>query len=153
MSIRARARELATKGPPPLPPSSLAAATVGHDALAIALLCVLTADLSAPDVVPATLWRAAAHSGDSDSTAAIAGNILGERFNGRFRDECLIMEWFRSRTEAMVVIETWRDHYNSMRPHSSFGYLTPFAFKASGITSKPATRDQLKTGQFAPVVD
>ena len=31
----------------------------------------------APDAVEKTLWRAAAHSGDSDSTAAITGNLLG----------------------------------------------------------------------------
>lgn len=28
-----------------------------------------------------------------------------ESFNGKFRDECLNMEWFRSRAEAKVVIE------------------------------------------------
>lgn len=34
-----------------------------------------------------------------------------ESFNGKFRDECLSMEWFRSRTEARVLIEIWRRHY------------------------------------------
>ena len=52
-----------------------------------------------------------------------------ESFNGKFRDECLSMEWFRSRAEAMVVIEQWRQHYNVDRPHSSLGYLTPLTFK------------------------
>jgi ADP-ribosylglycohydrolase len=49
----------------------------GEEALAIALLCALTADATSPDGIAAALWRAAAHSGDSDSTAAICGNILG----------------------------------------------------------------------------
>jgi putative transposase len=52
-----------------------------------------------------------------------------ESFNGKLRDECLSLEWFRSRTEARVVIENWRRHYNAVRPHSSLNYLTPHAFK------------------------
>jgi len=32
-------------------------------------------------------------------------NGNGESFNGKFRDECLSLEWFRSRAEAKVVIE------------------------------------------------
>ena len=35
-------------------------------------------------------------------------NGVGESFNGKFRDECLSVDWFRSRAEAKVVIETWR---------------------------------------------
>ena len=39
-------------------------------------------------------------------------NGTNESFNGKFRDECLSVEWFRSRAEARVVIEAWRRHYN-----------------------------------------
>ncbi|TEA74897.1 transposase, partial [Allopusillimonas soli] len=49
-------------------------------------------------------------------------------FNGKFRDECLSMEWFRNRLEARVIIEDWRRHYNEIRPHSSLNYLTPRQF-------------------------
>jgi putative transposase len=56
-------------------------------------------------------------------------NGTDESFNGRFRDECLSLEWFRSRSEAAPLIETWRQHYNAVRPHSSLGYLTPREFK------------------------
>jgi putative transposase len=56
-------------------------------------------------------------------------NGTDESFNGKFRDECLSLEWFRSREEARVVIEIWRRHYNSVRPHSSLDYLTPYEFK------------------------
>ncbi|MEM1187961.1 MAG: transposase, partial [Pseudomonadota bacterium] len=52
-----------------------------------------------------------------------------ESFNGKFRDECLSMEWFRSRAEARVIIETFRRHYNAVRPHSSLGQMTPNEFK------------------------
>src|SRR5215207_1599342 len=58
-------------------------------------------------------------------------NGLDESFNGKFRDECLTLEWFRSRPEAMAVIESWRQHYNDVRPHSSLGQRTPTEFKES----------------------
>lgn len=47
-----------------------------------------------------------------------------ESFNGKFREECLSIEWFRSRREATVLIAAWRNHYNEVRPHSSLQYLT-----------------------------
>ena len=56
-------------------------------------------------------------------------NGANESFNGKFRDECLSMEWFRNRMEAKVVIEDWRIHYNDVRPHSSLNYKTPNEFK------------------------
>ena len=56
-------------------------------------------------------------------------NGADESFNGKLRDECLSLEWFRSRAEAAVVIENWRRHYNAVRPHSSLNYLTPHQFK------------------------
>jgi len=56
-------------------------------------------------------------------------NGTNESFNGKFRDECLSMEWFRHRLEAKVVIEDWRIHYNDVRPHSSLQYQTPNEFK------------------------
>jgi putative transposase len=56
-------------------------------------------------------------------------NGTDESFNGRLRDECLTVEWFRSRREAAAIIEGWRQHYNEVRPHSSLGYLTPNEFR------------------------
>jgi putative transposase len=56
-------------------------------------------------------------------------NGADESFNGKFRDECLSMEWFRSRAEARVVVEIWRRHYNAVRPHSSLDYRTPLEFR------------------------
>ena len=57
-------------------------------------------------------------------------NADNESFNGKFRDECLSLEWFRSRAEARVLIEIWRRHYNHVRPHSSLNELTPMEFKS-----------------------
>lgn len=56
-------------------------------------------------------------------------NAYGESFNGRLRDECLNLEWFRNLHEARVVIEAWRRQYNDDRPHSSLDYQTPRAFR------------------------
>lgn len=52
-------------------------------------------------------------------------NGFVESFHSRFRDECLNREWFPSRQEAEVVIEQWRQYYNTQRPHSALGYKTP----------------------------
>lgn len=54
-------------------------------------------------------------------------NGAAESFIGKFRDECLNMEWFLSRSEARVIIEQYRQQYNEERPHSSRGYQTPAA--------------------------
>jgi putative transposase len=48
-----------------------------------------------------------------------------ESFNGRFREECLSQEWFTTLKEARQIIEEWRVGYNTIRPHSSLGYLSP----------------------------
>jgi putative transposase len=58
-------------------------------------------------------------------------NGTNESFNGKLRDEGLSMEWLRSREDAKAVIETWRRHCNAVGPHSSLGYQTPNAFKAT----------------------
>lgn len=62
-------------------------------------------------------------------------NGINESFNGKFRDECLNLEWFRTREEARVLIEAYRKTYNEIRPHSSLGYLTPTAFMLSNNES------------------
>ena len=64
-------------------------------------------------------------------------NGVAESFNGKFRDECLGLEWFRSRAEAKVIIEAWRRHYNEVRPHSSLGYLTPNEFVVQLANAAP----------------
>lgn len=48
-----------------------------------------------------------------------------ESFNGKLRDELLNGEIFYTLTEAKVLIERWRQHYNQIRPHSSLGYRPP----------------------------
>ena len=48
-----------------------------------------------------------------------------ESFNGKLRDELLNGEIFCSLKEAKVLIEQWRHHYNTVRPHSALGYRPP----------------------------
>ena len=48
-----------------------------------------------------------------------------ESFNARLRDELLDGEIFYTLREAEVVIESWRRHYNGVRPHASLGFRPP----------------------------
>lgn len=48
-----------------------------------------------------------------------------ESFNARLRDELLNGEIFYSQAEARIIIESWRRHYNAVRPHASLGYRPP----------------------------
>ncbi|WP_145974883.1 IS3 family transposase [Ruegeria atlantica] len=52
-------------------------------------------------------------------------NGFCESFNGRMRDELLNGEIFYSLREAQIIIEEWRKHYNTKRPHSALGYRSP----------------------------
>ena len=54
-----------------------------------------------------------------------AENGFVESFNGKFRDECLNVQWFLNMEEARALIERWRIDYNEQRPHSSLGNVTP----------------------------
>ena len=55
-----------------------------------------------------------------------------ETLNGKLRDECLNQEIFYSLKEAQVVIEQWRNRYNTIRPHSSLGYRPPAPQTSTG---------------------
>jgi putative transposase len=59
-----------------------------------------------------------------------------ESFNGKLRDECLNQEIFYSLKEAQVVVEQWRNQYNTIRPHSSLGYRPPDPWLATLVGRK-----------------
>ena len=85
-------------------------------------------------LVRTSLWKGKLSRAEGIDTGLIDPgkpwqNGTDESFNGRFRDECLSLERFRSRAEARVVIENWRRHDSAVRPHSSLAYLTPHEFK------------------------
>jgi transposase InsO family protein len=73
-----------------------------------------------------------------------------DSFNGKLRDELLNGEIFHTVQEAKVLIEQWRRHYNTKRPHSALGYRPPApetialhpTGAAAGPTSAPLRSDQ-----------
>ena len=58
-------------------------------------------------------------------------NAFAESFNGRLRDACLNINWFMSVRHAREIIESWRQDYNEVRPHSSLKGKTPKEFADS----------------------
>jgi putative transposase len=77
-------------------------------------------------------------------------NAFIESFNGRLRDELLNETLFATLAQARVALEQWRRDYNTQRPHSALGNLTPAAY-AARIASVPQQARALRsTGGFAP---
>ncbi len=60
-----------------------------------------------------------------------------ESFNARFRDELLDAAVFYSLREAQILVERWRSHYNTVRPHSSLGYRPPAPEAVIPIDQRP----------------
>ena len=66
-----------------------------------------------------------------------------ESFNARLRDELLNGEIFYSLREAKIVVESWRRHYNAIRPHASLGYRAPAPeVVIPRVTAWPAAQPQ-----------
>ena len=77
-------------------------------------------------------------------------NAFIESFNGRLRDELLNETLFSSLAQARVVLEEWRRDYNTERPHSALGNLTPIAYAARNA-SVPQQAEALRLPKgFAP---
>lgn len=55
-------------------------------------------------------------------------NAFIESFNARLRDELLNETVFSSLNEARILLEQWQRDYNTHRPHSRLGWLTPSEF-------------------------
>jgi len=74
-----------------------------------------------------------------------------ESFNGKLRDELLNAEVFNTLLEAKILIEQWRVHYNTVRPHSSLGYRPPAPEVATlGMPASPGRPGS--TGSAPPPV-
>lgn len=65
-------------------------------------------------------------------------NAFAESFQSRMRDECLNQHLFFSMGHARAVIGDWRFDFNTARPHSSPGYMTPAACAASLKSQRPS---------------
>jgi putative transposase len=66
-------------------------------------------------------------------------NAFVESLNGKLRDECLNLHGFSSLRHAREEIENWRIHYNTERPYSSLGYLSPTEFLMMTTAAAPET--------------
>lgn len=71
-----------------------------------------------------------------------------ESFNGKFRDQFLDGELFYSLNEARILIEQWRIHYNTVRPHRSIGRRPP---APASWTSSSTTQQALHHSLFPPI--
>src|SRR4029077_7441057 len=84
-------------------------------------------------------------------------NAFIEGFNGRLRDEFLNETLFTSLAQARIALEEWRRDYNTVRPHSRIGWLTPAAYTeqfsrqrgqgaalTTGSAPWPLTTDQIE---------
>ena len=84
-------------------------------------------------------------------------NGYAESFHGRFRDEFLAMEIFEGVRDARSLTASWRDEYNTQRPHSSLGYQTPAGFAGSPPRvrlpprPRPRLQPQTRSGGRQPV--
>lgn len=77
-------------------------------------------------------------------------NAFIESFNGKLRDELLNETLFTSLAQARVALEEWRRDYNTERPHSALGNLTPIAYAARNA-SVPQQAEALRSPEgFAP---
>ena len=65
-------------------------------------------------------------------------NPYVESFGSRLRDELLAVEAFTSLLDARVLVEDWRIEYNTLRPHSALGYLTPTDYAKAWAATHPA---------------
>jgi transposase InsO family protein len=68
-------------------------------------------------------------------------NGFAESFHSKLRDEFLELEEFESVSQARALAALWKEDYNTQRPHSSLGYLTPAEFSASCARYVPIEDD------------
>ena len=66
-------------------------------------------------------------------------NPFIERFIGTLKYDCLNRYLFDTLTEAQELLDNWRTQYNTYRPHSALGYLTPDAYAAQQLNSMTLT--------------
>jgi transposase InsO family protein len=66
-----------------------------------------------------------------------------ESYGGRMRDALLAIEQFDTLLEAQVLVADWGTEYNTYRPHSALGMLTPAEFAHHRRTNPPNLSQQV----------
>lgn len=78
-------------------------------------------------------------------------NAFAESFQGRMRDECLNEHLFFSMAHARAVIAGWVADFNTARPHSAIGYMTPAAYAAALNPQRTSAPSHLESSPPMPV--
>ncbi len=99
-------------------------------------ICIAAVGAKTADIAPGSPW----------------GNGYIESFNARPRDELLDGEIFFSLREAQIVIEIWRRHYNTVRPHASLGCRASAPeVSVSSFAAWPAARPRTAPSATLPL--
>jgi transposase InsO family protein len=69
-------------------------------------------------------------------------NGTNESFNGKFRDECLNMQWFKNRIDAKILIEHFRREFNETRPPVGSAYPELGIGPIGGMGPRALTPDE-----------
>lgn len=77
-------------------------------------------------------------------------NAFVESFNGRLRDELLNETLFASLAHARAALTAWRLDYNTVRPHSSIGNLSPADYAKLSVPASQRDGTLRSIGGFAP---
>jgi putative transposase len=77
-------------------------------------------------------------------------NAFIESFNGRLRDELLNETLFGSLAHARDALAGWQLDYNTVRPHSSLGYLPPVDYATLSAPASQRDGSLRDLGGFAP---
>ncbi|WP_407943316.1 integrase core domain-containing protein [Mangrovicoccus ximenensis] len=64
-------------------------------------------------------------------------NAFAESVDGKVRDGCLDLHWFRSLRHIRGEIGGWRDHCNLERPRSALGNLSPAQYMMETAAASP----------------
>lgn len=75
-------------------------------------------------------------------------NVFIESFNGRLCDECSNEHDLMTLTDVRQILSTWRDRYNTARPHKALDWKTPEEFAR---TRSFAITQSTKTGHLSSV--
>jgi putative transposase len=78
-------------------------------------------------------------------------NAFVESFNGRLRDELLNETLFTSLSEARSALAAWKHDYNTSRPHSGLGWLTPAEYASHSVLCKQRPWGAALLGGCAPM--
>ena len=78
-------------------------------------------------------------------------NAFAESFQGRMRDECLNEHLFFSMNHARVVVAGWVEDFNTVRPHSAIGYMTPAAYAATLNPQRASALRHIESSAPMPV--